>query len=394
MAESSDKKSQPEKHHSTRSPKSPRRLQISLPFTVGAFSSVPSTERLLTSVLSGAPVIVCVIDPQLNITFIDGKGLEALHLSPGQVVDHPFLELVRDSDELRSFLNQAFAGNIVRTTLPVRERMFRVTFIPVILQQASISGVIFVATDLNTRDQPAEPVAHFAGPHEDLVQQVTHELRTPLNSVLGFANLLLRSKDSQLSEQDRFYLERILGNTSHLLQIIGQVLDLSLHTAGKLPLESVTVDLKILVEEILGELKGLAWSGTVTLLAQVPEGTQQIRTDRIRLKQILINLISNALKYTEKGSIIVSVHADAELRPVRIDVTDTGEGIPNESLRAVFEAFERGTHNNDRAIEGVGLGLSIARTLSTMLGYTLEVRSEAGKGSTFSIHLIPLPTPL
>jgi signal transduction histidine kinase len=100
------------------------------------------------------------------------------------------------------------------------------------------------------------------------------------------------------------------------------------------------------------------------------------------------------LKYTEKGTVIVSVHTDAESRPVRIDVTDTGEGIPNERLKAVFEVFNRGTHDNDRAIEGVGLGLSIARTLCTMLGYTLEVKSEEGKGSTFSVHLVPLPTPL
>lgn len=396
MAHTPDKKNQPEKSPSPRPPKTPRRLQIPLPFSVGAFSSVPSTERLLTSVLSGSPIILCVIDAQLNITYIDGKGLEDLRLSPGQLVDHPFSELVSDTEDLRRILTQAFAGNIVRTMLPVRERTFRVAFLPVILQNASISGVIFVATDVagREREQAAEPKPRLASPQKDLVLQVTHELRTPLNSVLGFANLLLRSKETNISEQDRFYLDRIIGNTSYLLQVIGQVLDLSLHTAGKLPRESSSEDLKNIIEETLGDLKGLTWSGSVTLLSQIPDGTLQINTDRIRLKQILINLVSNALKYTDKGTVTVSVHADAELRPVRIDVTDTGEGIPKERLKAVFEAFDRGTHNNDRAIEGVGLGLSIAQTLCAMMGYTLAVRSDEGKGSTFSIHLVPLPTPL
>ena len=396
MAESSEKKSQPEKHHSARPPKTLRRIQIPLPFTVGAFASVPSTERLLTSALSGAPIILCVVDAGMNITYIDGKGLEDLRLSSSQLVDRPIFELVGETEELRTILAQAFAGNTVRTMLPMRARTFRAAFLPVILKNASISGVIMVATDVTSREheQTGEPRSRSAPPQKDLVLQVTHELRTPLNSVLGFANLLLRTKDSNLSEQDRFYLERIIGNTSHLLHVIGQVLDLSLYSAGKLPLESAPEDLKSLLEETLGDLKGLTWSDSVNLSVQVPEGILPISTDRIRLKQILINLVSNALKYTEKGTVIVSVHTDAESRPVRIDVTDTGEGIPNERLKAVFEVFNRGTHDNDRAIEGIGLGLSIARTLCTMLGYTLEVKSEEGKGSTFSVHLVPLPTPL
>ena len=396
MAHTPEKKSQPEKPPTPRSPKTPKRLQIPLPFTVGSFSSVPSTERLLTSVLSGSPIILCVLNSELNIVYIDGKGLEELRLSPGQLADHSFFELVQDTPELRTQCDQAFAGNILRAIHRFREKMFRVTLLPMIHQNASVSGLIVVATEITKREseQTEEPKSHPSSPRKDLVLQVTHELRTPLNSVLGFANLLLRSKDSDLNEQDRFYLERIIGNTSYLLQLIGQVLDLSLHTAGKLPQEFASHELKNIIDETLEELKGLTWSGSVTLLSQVPVGAVPIITDRVRLKQILINLVSNALKYTDKGTVTVSVRTDAEARPVRIDVTDTGEGIPKERLRAVFEAFDRGTHDNDRSIEGVGLGLSIAQTLCAMLGYTLAVRSEEGKGSTFSIHLVPLPTPL
>lgn len=396
MAQDSDNKDQLEKPNQPESPTTARRLQIHLPSTVGLFSSVPSTERLLTSVLSGSPIILCVIDGQLNIVYIDGKGLEDLRLSPDQLVDHPFSELVRDTENLDGMLTHAFAGNVVRTLLPIRGRMHRVALLPVVHQNALISGVIFVATDATSREweQSAEPKERPKPLQKDLVLQVTHELRTPLNSVLGFANLLLRSKEATLSRQDRFYLERIISNTSYLLQVIGQVLDLSLHSAGILTLVSEFEDVRHILEETLEEMKGLTWSGSVALLSEVPDGIRPIKTDRVRLKQVIINLVANALKYTEKGTVIVSVHTDAESRPVRIDVTDTGEGIPNERLKEVFEAFDRGKHDNDRTIEGVGLGLSIAQTLCSMLGYTLSVRSEVGKGSTFSIHLAPLPTPL
>ncbi|HCA79310.1 MAG TPA: hypothetical protein DEP53_06200 [Bacteroidetes bacterium] len=396
MAQPPDKKPQPEKPSSPRPPKAPRRMQIPLPFTVGSFSSVPSTERLLTSVLSGSPIILCVLDSQLNIAYIDGKGLDELRMAPGQLVGHPLFELLPDSQDIRRLCDEALAGNIARTIQRFREKVFRLAFLPVIHQNASVSGVILVATDVTNREreQALEPKPHPSPPEKDLVLQVTHELRTPLNSVLGFANLLLRSKETQLNDQDRFYLERIIGNTNHLLQVIGQVLDLSLHTAGKLTHASSSEDLRVVLEETLGELKGLTWSGSVTIVSQVPDGTLPVKTDRVKLKQILVNLVSNSLKYTSKGTITVSVHTDAQLRPVRIDVTDTGEGIPKERFKAIFEAFDRGTHNNDRMIEGVGLGLSIAQTLCTMLGYTISVNSEEGKGSTFSIHLVPLPTPL
>ncbi len=391
-----DEKPQSEKPLSPRLPKSSRRLQIALPFAVGSFSPVPSTERLLASALSGAPIILCVLDPQSIITYIDGKGLEELRLTPGQLVGHSFFELYPDTPENSTHLAKAFAGNIVRTMHRLKERLFSVAFLPLIHQNASVSGVIVVATDVTNRDgkQAAESKTRPPAASKDLVLQVTHELRTPLNSVLGFAKLLLRSKEANFNEQDRFYLDRIVGNVNYLLQVIGQVLDLSLHTAGRLTAEIASEDLRLILEETLGELKGLTWSGSVTIGSYVPEGTLPINTDRVKLKQILINLVSNALKYTEKGTISVSVHTDDGLRPVRIDVADTGEGIPKERLEAVFEVFNRGTHNNDQSVEGVGLGLSIAQTLCTMLGYSITVRSEEGKGSTFSIHLVPLPTPL
>lgn len=396
MAQPPDKKPQPEKPSSPRLSKILKRIRIPLPFTVGSFSSVPSTERLLTSVLSGSPIILCVLDAQLTITYIDGKGLEEFHLAPGQLVGHPFFEIASDTPETRALCDQVLAGNIVRTTQRFREKLFQVALLPLIHQDASVSGVIVVATDVTSseREGDGEPKPYHPPAHRDLVLQVTHELRTPLNSVLGFANLLLRSKEAGLNEQDRFYLERIIGNTNQLLQVIGQVLDLSLHTSGRTSHESASEDLRLILEETLGELKGLTLTGSVTVVSQIPDGALPVKTDRVKLKQVVGNLISNALKYMEKGTITVSVHTDAQSRPVRIDVTDAGEGIPKERLKAIFEAFDRGTHNNDRVIEGVGLGLSIAQTLCAMMGYTISVSSEQGKGSTFSIHLVPLPTPL
>lgn len=394
MAQSSDRKTEPEKPSSTRPPKSPKRLQISLPFSVGSFSAVPSADRLLTSVLSGGPVFLCVLDAQSNIAFIDGECLKDLGLASGSLVGHSFFELFPDTQEVRTQLAQAYTGTIVRTTHRLRERPFRVAFLPILNQDESVTGLIVVATDLTgpEGEKAVAPKGHSSAAAKDWTRQVAHELRTPLNSVLGFADLLLRSKEATLNEQDRFYLERIIGNTNYLLQVIGQVLDLSRHAAGKLAPASVNEDMKLLIEETLGELKGLTLSGSVAIFSNVPEGTRPLKTDRIMLKQILINLISNALKYTRRGSITINVHNDSRHRPIRVDVVDTGEGIPKDRMQALFEAFERGMHNEDRMIEGVGLGLAIAQAFCTMLGYTITVSSEVGKGSTFSILLVQSPT--
>ena len=216
---------------------------------------------------------------------------------------------------------------------------------------------------------------------------VSHEMRTPLNSVIGFANLLSKNKESKLSDHDLFYLNRIIGNATHLLNVIGQMLDLSMIESGKVVLTISEVLLAELIRETIAELRGHAGAESVSMSADIPKGAQSIETDRQKLKQVLINLLANALKFTERGGITVRVIVDVLRRPIRIEVSDTGVGIPKERFDAIFEAFERVQPPSGAEFEGTGLGLTISRSLCSLMGYEISVESEVGKGSTFTVHL-------
>ena len=221
----------------------------------------------------------------------------------------------------------------------------------------------------------------------DFLSQMSHELRTPLNSVIGFANVVRKNKAGNLSEQELNYLDRIAANGKHLLGLINQILDLSKIEAGKLELEVAPVALDSLVHDTLATVQGAARPG-VELRAAVPHSMAPLVADGARLKQVLINLVGNALKFTERGSVTVRVASDpATGTPLRIDVTDTGIGIPADRLGAIFRPFEQGDSGTTRSYEGTGLGLAISRSLCELMGYRLEVESESGVGSTFRLHL-------
>ena len=220
---------------------------------------------------------------------------------------------------------------------------------------------------------------------------VSHEMRTPLNSVIGFANLLSKNKESRLSDHELFYLNRIIGNATHLLDVIGQMLDLSMIEGGKLTLTASEVSLAELIRETIADLRGHAGAESVQMIADIPKNVLPIETDRQKLKQVLINLLGNALKFTERGGITVRVIIDVLHQPTRIEVSDTGVGIPKERLDAIFEAFERAMPPGTANVEGTGLGLTISRSLCNLMGYEIGVESEVGKGSTFTIHLTKTP---
>jgi two-component system sensor histidine kinase/response regulator len=237
---------------------------------------------------------------------------------------------------------------------------------------------------LDDAKQKAEQANKVKG---QFLTHVSHEMRTPLNSVIGFASLLSKNKDSKLSDHDVFYLNRITGNATHLLNVISQMLDLSMIESGKLSLNISEVSLAELIRETIAELRGHAHAEALPMNADIPKSTQSIETDRQKLKQVLINLLGNALKFTERGGITVRVIVDPLRRPVRIEVSDTGVGIPKERFDAIFEAFERIHPTGDSVPEGSGLGLTISRSLCSLMGYEISVESEVGKGSTFTIHL-------
>jgi len=220
----------------------------------------------------------------------------------------------------------------------------------------------------------------------EFLANMSHELRTPLNSVIGFAFVLLKNKAGNLRTDDINYLERIHVNGRHLLGLINQILDLAKIEAGRTDVDLAPVSLAKLARETVAQLEGQCRDKSVELVTEFPEFVADIQSDEHKLKQVVINLIGNAFKFTEAGSVTVRVVADpGSGKPRRIDVADTGIGIPKKKQDTVFEAFRQADASTTRHYGGTGLGLTISRALCQLLGYRLTLSSEVGKGTTFSI---------
>jgi len=220
---------------------------------------------------------------------------------------------------------------------------------------------------------------------------VSHELRTPLGSIIGFANLLIKNKGKHLQSQELLYVERIRANGLHLLGLINDILDLSKIETGHVELEGTPIWLTALVEEVVAQFAGTICGAKVQLLTEMPPRLAPFYTDASRLKQILLNLVGNALKFTPRGTVTIQVESNpVTQQPRRINVIDTGIGIPAEQLEGIFERFQQADNGLTRHYGGTGLGLTISRSLCQVLGYHLTVHSEMDKGSTFSVIFTPV----
>ncbi len=217
---------------------------------------------------------------------------------------------------------------------------------------------------------------------------MSHELRTPLNSVIGFADVLLKKSRINSDERDKLYLERIGVNARSLLRTIEHILELSNIEAGKLLLQHTSVDLRALVHRLVSGVAAQQL-GPLELKTDVPARIEPIVTDEDRLLQILEHLLSNAISFTYKGSVIVRIITNSAHSPTAIEIIDTGAGIPANRLSAIFDAFEQADNTTARTHGGAGLGLSLARSLAEPLGFQIDVESEIGWGSTFRLALVP-----
>ena len=220
----------------------------------------------------------------------------------------------------------------------------------------------------------------------DFLARMSHELRTPLNSIIGFSRVLQRNKRGVLEDTELSYLSRIESNGSQLLTIINDILDLSKVESGRMEVLLAPVDLLTLVRDTAASFGGTLVGSEVTLALELPEHLDPLKTDADKLRQVLMNLLGNALKFTERGCVLVRLLADgAGRRAWRLDVIDEGTGVPPSRQAAIFGAFEQGENTISRRFGGTGLGLAISKSICERLGLGLTVVSNDGMGSTFSI---------
>jgi signal transduction histidine kinase/CheY-like chemotaxis protein len=218
------------------------------------------------------------------------------------------------------------------------------------------------------------------------LSRMSHDLRTPLNAILGFAQLLELDK---LSLEPADSVQQILKGGRHLLELINEVLDIARIEEGHISLSPEAVRLFEVVQEVVDLIRPLAAARGVVITVDIGSGCpSHVHADRQRLKQILLNILGNAVKYNrERGAVILTCATGQDGR-VRTSITDTGAGIPQEKLGLVFQPFERlGAENS--AVEGTGLGLAVAKGLTEVMGGTIGVASEIDRGATFWVEFPP-----
>jgi PAS domain S-box-containing protein len=221
----------------------------------------------------------------------------------------------------------------------------------------------------------------------EFLANMSHELRTPLNAIIGFTELMYRGKVGPVSADHTEYLGDILTSSKHLLRLINDVLDLAKVESGKMEFRAETVDLAELAQEIGEILRGLAASKRLSIDIQVGQAIGPVVVDPGRVKQILYNYLSNAIKFTpEGGNITVRITPEGTAL-FRIEVEDTGVGISAEDLGRLFIEFQQLDRRDSNEFHGTGLGLTLTKRIAEAHGGRVEVRSTPGQGSTFSAIL-------
>jgi len=215
---------------------------------------------------------------------------------------------------------------------------------------------------------------------------MSHELRTPLNSIIGFTSLMLMEVPGEINQEQKEQLTRVKRNGDHLLELINDVLDISKIEAGKVELGISEFDVSELIVEMVNSIQPEMDRKGLTLKYELPDTAVTIQSDRRRIQQVIMNFLSNALKFTDQGEVqcrLTKEHSGC----VTIAVKDTGSGIQDDDMRRLFEPFQQINMDYTNNYKGTGLGLYLCDKLTHLVGGSIEAKSEYGEGSEFSITL-------
>ncbi len=266
----------------------------------------------------------------------------------------------------------------------------------------NLLGYLFVAVDVTERESAMRALDHARkiadranNMKSSFLANVSHEIRTPMTAILGYADLL---SDGTTSESERIeFAQTVKRNGQHLLEVLNDILDISKIEAGQLKIEMLEVRLVEIVDEViqLMQLRAKERSLKLTVIKEGDDIDRIVRTDPLRVRQILVNLIGNALKFTERGSVTVLLRGSIEENELlaEIEVRDTGIGILEEHIKVLFQSFEQGNSSTARRFGGTGLGLAISQRLARLLNGAITVRSKMNQGSSFTFSFqAPLAT--
>ena len=341
----------------------------------------PELEELIGEVLEIASVIVESED--MNAVGVQDAAwalqqLISIQISP---VFHSIAPVI--NDELTSGASYIFYVLLATAVAVLCALIFNTLIIFAPLEQR-------VVTSQRTITQERDRAVAAEKAKQSFLAVMSHELRTPMNGIIGFANLLLKS---DLNEKQRDYAQTICSSGDALLGLLNDVLDISKIEADSLELENSDFDLKEVVKGVVNLLGPRAYTNRLELSTFIDPGLPQtVNGDAGRVRQILLNLVGNAIKFTPSGAIAIEVTEEdtieANAREVRIAVTDTGVGIPQDKVDAIFDRFVQVDDGSERKYEGTGLGLAICKKLAALMGGRIGVESTPDQGSTFWVTIL------
>jgi PAS domain S-box-containing protein len=358
------------------------------------FDEIKRQKQYYEAVIQNSPAAIVLMDMEATVTGWNPAAERLFGYREAEALGHDIDDLVAKQPELypeaveytqKTFREKQVSFLAKRTRKDGSLIEVDVSGLPVSVD-GNYVGFIAIYHDVTELQRARQEAEQANQAKSTFLANMSHELRTPLNAIIGFTRIVRRKGEDLLPEKQVENLDKVLVSADHLLNLINTVLDISKIEAGRMEVKPAEFDLLPLIHQISDTIQPLVRGG-VDLVVNVASDLPSLSTDQDKLKQILINLLSNAAKFTSHGEIDLIARWEDEW--LRIRVQDTGIGISKEALDRVFEEFQQADSGTTRQYGGTGLGLSISRSLARLLGGDLTAASKEGEGSTFTLT-IPL----
>jgi len=354
-----------------------------------------TAQNQLKAVVANSPIILFAVNAQSEITLFEGKGLDELKIDKEKFLNKPLAEFSKEIPIQLEYFNQALAGKEVKIVEEWENKFFEIFYTSIRDNSNAIIGVIGIAADVTVHKRIQEQLEHAkqlaedtAKIKENFLANMSHEIRTPMNGIIGLTRILM---NTSLSEEQGGYLSSIKMCSDNLMVIIDDILDFSKIEAGKMTFEEVPFTLNDSIKHAIELFQSKADEKNIQLVSDVDSKIPATITgDPTRLSQIINNLVSNAIKFTEKGEVRLSarvIEKTTEKAKIQFDVKDSGIGIPEKSLGSIFESFTQASSDTTRKFGGTGLGLTIVKKLVELQNGEITVKSNPGVGTCFSFSL-------